>query len=451
MPSKFPIALLNNLRSFPRNTRSSRIIKKVLNIYDFQKLGVLLPLERIPYFMYLGIARNYLYTIFVASIILVHSSIAFTWPSAAFTWPHHPGPAAHLVRFAGIKPCLEETSVWRFHLRGWHWNTETSKAKNVIFVDQKIKNQLGKTWNHLAIPVLLEYSMSWASFVKILGEWNVLILGFWIRSSLGICWSRLWNMGFLLISPGKVPVFSMVLPCFAKPWIYIWNLQLMNPRTANFASTYSQSSWWSICFLKPMGWCRDVNGMCIFLFIGKYWGNVVFVVRGLPPRQQHSDVWKHLELRCDLLKDLCLYRWWNFNSFRMSGTHRDVNHMTIHPVWQIFSYLAWSQKNTHSKHFRKAMNVMIDWVWPLPSNSDHQDYRILVGNPYKPLFVTVTGRGPYPIYHHVHSLSKMLWMCVFLWPGQIGKICQTGCMVMWFTSRWVPLILKLLKGAIPKW
>lgn len=33
-----------------------------------------------------------------------------------------------------------------------------------------------------------------------------------------------------------------------------------------------------------------------------------------------------------------------------------------------FSYLAWSQKNTHSKHFRKAMNVMIDWVWPLPSN-----------------------------------------------------------------------------------
>lgn len=28
-------------------------------------------------------------------------------------------------------------------------------------------------------------------------------------------------MGLLLISPGKVPVFSMVLPCFAKPWIIL--------------------------------------------------------------------------------------------------------------------------------------------------------------------------------------------------------------------------------------
>ena len=38
----------------------------------------------------------------------------------------------------------------------------------------------------------------------------------------------------------------------------------------------------------------------------------------------------------------------------------------------------------------------IRWVLPLPSNSQHKDCSILVGNPYKPSFPTVTGRGGQP-------------------------------------------------------
>ena len=34
----------------------------------------------------------------------------------------------------------------------------------------------------------------------------------------------------------------------------------------------------------------------------------------------------------------------------------------------------------------------LGWIYPPPSNSHHQDYcHFLVGNPYKPSFVTVTG------------------------------------------------------------
>ena len=43
----------------------------------------------------------------------------------------------------------------------------------------------------------------------------------------------------------------------------------------------------------------------------------------------------------------------------------------------------------------------ISWVWmvwPLPSNSDHQDYYIFSREPYKPLFATVTGKRPHPSY-----------------------------------------------------
>ena len=38
-------------------------------------------------------------------------------------------------------------------------------------------------------------------------------------------------------------------------------------------------------------------------------------------------------------------------------------------------------------------------MWPPHSNSDHQGYYILVGDPYKPSFATVTGRGPHPRYN----------------------------------------------------
>ena len=41
----------------------------------------------------------------------------------------------------------------------------------------------------------------------------------------------------------------------------------------------------------------------------------------------------------------------------------------------------------------------MSWVVPLPSNTHHQDdITYLVGNPYKPSFATVTGRGDNPKY-----------------------------------------------------
>ena len=39
------------------------------------------------------------------------------------------------------------------------------------------------------------------------------------------------------------------------------------------------------------------------------------------------------------------------------------------------------------------------------SNSDHQD-SFLVGNPYKPLFATVTGKGPHPTYLSFQDLPS---------------------------------------------
>ena len=47
-------------------------------------------------------------------------------------------------------------------------------------------------------------------------------------------------------------------------------------------------------------------------------------------------------------------------------------------------------------HYSTLVTTII-WVWPLPSNSDHQDYYIFsTESLYKPLFATFTGKGPYP-------------------------------------------------------
>jgi len=40
----------------------------------------------------------------------------------------------------------------------------------------------------------------------------------------------------------------------------------------------------------------------------------------------------------------------------------------------------------------------IPWVWPLPVTVTTRIIPFLVGDPYKPLFATVTGRGPDPKY-----------------------------------------------------
>ena len=45
-----------------------------------------------------------------------------------------------------------------------------------------------------------------------------------------------------------------------------------------------------------------------------------------------------------------------------------------------------------------GIKMNISWVVPLPSNSDHQIITFLVGNPYKPSFATITGKGDNPKY-----------------------------------------------------
>ncbi len=54
----------------------------------------------------------------------------------------------------------------------------------------------------------------------------------------------------------------------------------------------------------------------------------------------------------------------------------------------------------------------ISLVWPPPCNSDHQDYYMFgrgSRDPYKPLFATVTGRGPYPIHTWTFQFGCLTW------------------------------------------
>ena len=55
-----------------------------------------------------------------------------------------------------------------------------------------------------------------------------------------------------------------------------------------------------------------------------------------------------------------------------------------------------SGKSWLVKHYSIWPDLDIHLVWPPPSNSHHQDYYIFrIGDPYKPSFATVTGRGPH--------------------------------------------------------
>ena len=44
-------------------------------------------------------------------------------------------------------------------------------------------------------------------------------------------------------------------------------------------------------------------------------------------------------------------------------------------------------------------------VAPLPVTVTTRIITFLVGNPYKPSFATVTGKGPHPRYEHMMTLS----------------------------------------------
>ena len=47
----------------------------------------------------------------------------------------------------------------------------------------------------------------------------------------------------------------------------------------------------------------------------------------------------------------------------------------------------------HEQLWFCSLPKYITWIYPPPSNSHHQDYSFLVGNPYKPSFVTISGWG----------------------------------------------------------
>ena len=57
------------------------------------------------------------------------------------------------------------------------------------------------------------------------------------------------------------------------------------------------------------------------------------------------------------------------------------------------------------------MIMMMPWMWPPHSNSDHQDYYIFSrGSQPKPSFPTVTVRGPYPNDDAMIMMSSTRWV-----------------------------------------
>ena len=56
----------------------------------------------------------------------------------------------------------------------------------------------------------------------------------------------------------------------------------------------------------------------------------------------------------------------------------------------------------------------MDWVWIIT---------FLVGNPYKPLFATVTGKGPHPIYRTLREITPIHPVAnrILLPPKELGE------------------------------
>ena len=91
-----------------------------------------------------------------------------------------------------------------------------------------------------------------------------------------------------------------------------------------------------------------------------------------------------------------------------------------------------------SKNKKKTKDT--SWVVPPPSNSHHQDYYILIGNPYKPSFATVTVRGPYPKH-----TSSTLFFVFFTSPRKPKSPKRsTTCFLCFFGLHRGPAILLVL-------
>ena len=64
--------------------------------------------------------------------------------------------------------------------------------------------------------------------------------------------------------------------------------------------------------------------------------------------------------------------------------------------------------NSPQEGVNKKVRLDIPWNYPPPSNSDHQDFAtFLIGNPYKPSFLTVTGWGVDRRYTNIKWLPSM--------------------------------------------
>ena len=65
----------------------------------------------------------------------------------------------------------------------------------------------------------------------------------------------------------------------------------------------------------------------------------------------------------------------------------------------IFCMIFWRMIGMVGREYYNAVfeEYCIPWLWPLPRVTT-RIIIFLVGNPYKPLFATVTGKGPHPMY-----------------------------------------------------
>ncbi len=59
---------------------------------------------------------------------------------------------------------------------------------------------------------------------------------------------------------------------------------------------------------------------------------------------------------------------------------------------------------------------------PAQDASHHQDHDILLGDPYKPSFVTVTGRGDKPSYILRNASNNLKYVFIFRGPNALGKL-----------------------------
>ena len=92
-----------------------------------------------------------------------------------------------------------------------------------------------------------------------------------------------------------------------------------------------------------------------------------------------------------------------------------VSHAQQAKVSELWSVIISQGQGDVLLEIEMAWEYTMSWVWPPPSNSDHQDYHIFSRDPYKPSFATVTVRGPpsklchyFPLKNHPWSIDSIM-------------------------------------------